>query len=124
VAEAALQRALDELGGRAAEADERPAPPATAAPAPAPAPPTAPALPEPAPAAAADAQPARPAAGAWNLNDLRRLVAQHSPDYPDRVDEWQSYLFLLRDYADAHGRVPSQFDALIEDTFGELVGAG
>jgi hypothetical protein len=78
--------------------------------------------PEPAPVPAGAAPAAAVDPGPWNLNDLQRLVVQHSPEYPERVDEWESYLFLLRDYADANGRVPSQFDWLIEDTFRELVG--
>jgi hypothetical protein len=64
------------------------------------------------------------APGPWNLNDLRRLVDRHAAEHPDRVDEWSSYLFLLRDYADVHGRIPAQFDWLIEDTFRELLVAG
>jgi hypothetical protein len=63
-------------------------------------------------------------AGSWNLNDLRRLVDLHATEFPDRLDEWGSYLFLLRDYADVHGRIPAQFDWLIEDTFRELLVAG
>jgi capsular polysaccharide biosynthesis protein len=57
------------------------------------------------------------------LDDLERLVAEHAPDNPERAEEWRSYLFYLRDYVDVDGRVPRQFDWLIEDTFGDLLAA-
>jgi hypothetical protein len=61
--------------------------------------------------------------GGWRLQELERLVETHAPAHPDRAEEWQSYLFYLRDYTDSSGRVPAQFDWLIEDTFGSLLRA-
>jgi hypothetical protein len=61
------------------------------------------------------------ARGHWNLISLERLVEQRGSDFPDRVDEWSSYLYFLREYADADGSVPAGFDWLIQDTFSELV---
>lgn len=143
---AAVVRREKELIRRAAAVAIRerelaaPAAPA-AAPAPAPIPAPAPAVPPlpaavpqpaapppapaPAPAAPAAAQPAQPAdgGGRYNLNELRRLVELHRGEHPQRAAEWESYLFFLRDYAAADGRVPPTFDQLIEDAFGELVGA-
>ncbi len=127
------------LGDRLAalEARERELAAAAAAEPPAPAQPPAPA-PPPLPAPVAPVEVARapspaPPPGAplvetdggpgWHLAELERLVAEHAPRYPDRVDEWNSYLFYLRDYADAAGRVPDRFDWLIEETFGELLAA-
>jgi uncharacterized protein involved in exopolysaccharide biosynthesis len=69
--------------------------------------------PEPAPALRAD--------GAWNLNALRRLVEERGAGYPERLDAWSSYLFLLREHAAPDGRLPSSFDALVEEEFAELV---
>jgi hypothetical protein len=60
-------------------------------------------------------------AGAYNLLALERLVEQRAGDYPERTEEWASYLFFLRDYAAADGTVPAGFDWLIQDTFAELV---
>ena len=57
------------------------------------------------------------------LDELERLVAEHAPEHPERAEEWRSYLFYLRDYADVDGRVPRQFDWLIQDTFGDLLAA-
>jgi prefoldin subunit 5 len=65
--------------------------------------------------------PLRP--GRWNLNELARVVEERSPEFPDRQDEWQSYLFFLRSYAEPDGTVPASFDWLIEEQFGEIVPA-
>ena len=62
------------------------------------------------------------AAGAWNLVALERLVAEHESEFPDRVEEWNAYLFFLREHATMEGTLPPAFDALIEETFHELVG--
>ena len=61
------------------------------------------------------------ARGHWNLIELQRLVEERGGDFPDRIDEWSSYLFFLRDYAEPDGSVPASFDWLIEDEFAELV---
>jgi hypothetical protein len=59
--------------------------------------------------------------GAWNLMVLERLVNDRGDDFPERRDEWVSYLYFLREYAAPDGTVPSSFDWLIQDTFSELV---
>ena len=74
-------------------------------------------VPGPAPVAVAEGPAAR------TLTDLERLVRTNAERFPDAVDEWNAYLFYLRDYADASGRLPASFDALIEDVFGVLVPA-
>ena len=58
--------------------------------------------------------------GRYNLVALERLVAEYGPDHPNRVEEWSSYLYFLREYAEPDGTVPASFDSLIEDAFGEL----
>jgi hypothetical protein len=65
---------------------------------------------------------ARLATGAWNLVALERLVAERGAEFPDRVDEWRSYLFSLREHASLEGALPPSFDALVEDAFRELLG--
>jgi hypothetical protein len=60
--------------------------------------------------------------GAYNLVTLERLVNEHGGEFPGRMEEWTSYLYLLREYAAADGSVPAGFDWLIQETFGELVG--
>ncbi len=61
-----------------------------------------------------------PAAG-YNLRQLEQRVAEHAEEYPDRYEDWSSYLFFLREYADFDGRLPSSFDYLVEEVFAELL---
>jgi hypothetical protein len=60
----------------------------------------------------------------WNLDALTRLVEESADDFPDRVDDWRYTLFYLRSEARVDGSLPRRFDALVEECFGELVGAG
>jgi hypothetical protein len=59
--------------------------------------------------------------GHWNLLALERLVSDRGDDFPDKRDEWVSYLYFLREYAEPDGTVPAGFDWLIQDTFAEIV---
>jgi hypothetical protein len=52
---------------------------------------------------------------------LERLVNDRAEEFPERRDEWSSYLYFLREYAEPDGRVPASFDWLIQETFSELV---
>jgi capsular polysaccharide biosynthesis protein len=60
-------------------------------------------------------------AGAWNVVALERLVAERGSEFPDRIEEWQAYLFFLREHASLEGALPPSFDALVDDTFHELL---
>jgi hypothetical protein len=59
----------------------------------------------------------------WNLWDLERLTREHSGPDPLQDEERQYLLMYLREFADANGLLPIDFDALVRDSFGELVGA-
>ena len=101
-----------------------PAPPLQSVPAPPPAP--AP-EPEPAPLEPAAQQviqmPVRGGPREWNLWDLERLVREHA-GRDVMVDEERSYLLMyLREFANADGVLPVDFDALVRESFGDLVGA-
>jgi hypothetical protein len=86
------------------------------APAPAPAPASSP------PPPPLEPEPEAPAAsGTRNLAELRRLVEERGAEFPDRVELWRSYLFLLEEHAGADGSLPSSFDALVEDEFREIL---
>jgi hypothetical protein len=61
------------------------------------------------------------APGGWKIDDLERLVAAHRSDEPERAHEWEAYVFHLRQYADAEGQLPPEFDALVEEAFRDLV---
>jgi hypothetical protein len=60
-------------------------------------------------------------AGAFNVFELERLVRARAGD--PAADEWNYYLLYLRDYASVDGELPAQFDGLVWDVFGPLVGA-
>ena len=83
--------------------------------------------PEPEPAPEPEPEPVAPAellgpAGAWNVVALERLVAERGSEFPDRVEEWKAYLFSLREHASMEGALPPSFDALVDETFRELLG--
>ena len=58
----------------------------------------------------------------WNLWDLERLTREASGG--DAIlDEERSFLLMyLREFAGPDGELPVDFDALVRDSFGELVG--
>ena len=76
--------------------------------------------PEPEPELAIPAELLGPA-GAWNVVALERLVAERGSEFPDRVEEWQAYLFFLREHASMEGALPPSFDALVDEAFHELL---
>jgi hypothetical protein len=64
-----------------------------------------------------------PPAGGWNLNRIERLVEANAGANPDRVPEWRYYLLYLREFAEIGGALPSSFDRLVWDAFGDLLAA-
>lgn len=114
-----LDRRSEELAREAADAEEaersRPAEPE---PAPEPEPVHEPVHAE---AAVTAPEPVETPGSGWNLMVLEKLVNDRGEEFPERVDEWLSYLYFLREYAEPDGSVPTSFDWLIQDTFAELV---
>ena len=57
----------------------------------------------------------------WNLWDLERMARDHASGDVAR-DEERSYLLMyLREFAGSDGVLPSDFDALVRDAFGDLL---
>jgi hypothetical protein len=57
----------------------------------------------------------------WNVWELESLAREQARLEPERGEEW-SYLFVhLRQFADAEGKLPSEFDPLVRESFGELL---
>ncbi len=57
----------------------------------------------------------------WNVWELESLAREQARLEPERGEEW-SYLFVhLRQFADAKGKLPSEFDGLVRESFGELL---
>jgi hypothetical protein len=59
----------------------------------------------------------------WNLWDLERLSREHSGHDEARDEERSFLLMYLRDFAGPDGLLPVDFDGLVRDSFGDLVGA-
>jgi hypothetical protein len=111
-----LGRREGELERRVSTVDEREeelvAAAAAPQPEPEPEPEPAPSLREPAPARSA---------GPWTLEALEALTRERSSGAsPEQQDEWSTYLFLLREHADADGTLPASFDQFVNDIFGPL----
>lgn len=57
----------------------------------------------------------------WNLWDLERIAREERRVHPERRDEW-AYLFLhLRQFAQADGSLPPEFDGLVRESFRGLL---
>ncbi|TMK70541.1 MAG: hypothetical protein E6G50_08435 [Actinobacteria bacterium] len=78
--------------------------------------------PEPAPTVVEPALPAPAPTNGWTLGQLERLVRDQGHAFPERAAEWDAYLFYLRDYTEADGRLPENFRPLVEDVFAQLLG--
>jgi hypothetical protein len=99
-------------------------PPLAAVPEPPPEPPAPELVPEPAPVQTTVVQIGVGAGPReWNLWDLERLTREHSGPDPALDEERQFLLMYLREFADANGLLPVDFDGLVRDSFGELMGA-
>jgi hypothetical protein len=58
----------------------------------------------------------------WDLHALEKLVAARTDADPGQREEWETYLFHLREHADHEGRLPAAFDGLVADVFGDVTG--
>jgi hypothetical protein len=66
-------------------------------------------------------EPARPRSGRWTIDELEELVRERRAAFPERAEEWDTYLFLLRAHANIDGSLPPSFDSLVADVFGEIL---
>jgi hypothetical protein len=58
----------------------------------------------------------------WNVWELERLSRDNAGSDVARDEERTYLLMYLRDFADPGGALPIDFDALVRDSFGDLVG--
>jgi hypothetical protein len=58
----------------------------------------------------------------WNIWDLERL-ARAQPGDPARDQEWAALFMHLRQFANADGVLPTQFDGLVRESFSRLIQA-
>ena len=57
----------------------------------------------------------------WNVWDLEQLAREHAGGDPIADEERTFLLMYLRDFAGPDGQLPADFDALVRQSFGELV---
>ncbi len=58
----------------------------------------------------------------WNIWDLERLAREQAGD-PARDQEWAALFMHLRQFANADGVLPTQFDSLVRESFSRLIQA-
>jgi len=69
---------------------------------------------------AAPAPPADPGRR-FTIDRLERLVSARRNEFPDRVSEWEAYLFELRPQSATDGTLPERLTGLIEEVFAPLL---
>jgi hypothetical protein len=57
----------------------------------------------------------------WNLWELERLARDHAGDDVAKNEERAYLLMYLRDFAGPDGNLPTDFDGLVRDAFGDLL---
>ena len=63
------------------------------------------------------------AGGEWNVWELERLARSVGGGDAARDEEWAFLLVYLREFANPEGVLPADFDALVRESFPELVAA-
>ena len=58
----------------------------------------------------------------WNVWELERLTRESAGSDPGRDEERTFLLLYLREFADPNGLLPVDFDSLVRESFGDLVG--
>ena len=72
-------------------------------------------------AAGPDARKATGSVGGWNIWQLERLLAAQVKPDPERDYERSMLLVYLREFAGSDGQLPSKFDDLVRESFGDIV---
>jgi hypothetical protein len=57
----------------------------------------------------------------WNVWELEQLARAGARQNPERSQEWAYLLVHLRQFATPDGALPREFDALVRESFGELL---
>jgi hypothetical protein len=129
----AVSGRLPELPGLEAEPQAEPVPEPEPEPAPKPVPPPRPARiwrrseaplppPEPSPTPEPAPPPVHEPPREWNLWDLERRARERGD--VSRDEEWAALFMHLREFANADGVLPQQFDGLVRESFAELIEVG
>jgi hypothetical protein len=57
----------------------------------------------------------------WNLWELEKLARAEAQEHPERRDEWAFLFVHLRQFANAEGELPAEFDSLVRESFGSMI---
>ena len=57
----------------------------------------------------------------WNLWDLERIARERGADDVARTEERGYLLMYLREFASADGMLPADFDALVRESFADVL---
>jgi hypothetical protein len=57
----------------------------------------------------------------WNLWELERAVHEEAGADPQRDEERNYLLMYLREFANSNGVLPTDFDSLVRDSFGDVL---
>jgi hypothetical protein len=57
----------------------------------------------------------------WNLWDLERRAREEAESDPVRYEEWSFLFVYLRQFATPDGSLPTEFDGLVRESFGDLL---
>jgi len=57
----------------------------------------------------------------FTIDRLERLVGGRGGEFPDRLAEWDAYLFELRPQSGPDGLLPERLTGLIEEVFAPLL---
>ena len=57
----------------------------------------------------------------WNLWDLERRARDEAESDPVRYEEWSFLFVYLRQFATPDGSLPTEFDGLVRESFGDLL---
>jgi len=60
----------------------------------------------------------------WNIWELERAAREVAGDDAVRDEERSFLLMYLRDFAGPDGSLPTRFDSLVRDSFGDVLGSG
>jgi hypothetical protein len=59
----------------------------------------------------------------WNVWDLERIAREQAGDDVARNEERAYLLMYLREFANADGILPADFDGVVRETFGDVLDA-
>jgi transcriptional regulator with XRE-family HTH domain len=57
----------------------------------------------------------------FNLDAIEHTLDERAAEFPERADEWRTYIVFLRDFVQADGELPGTFNPLVQEVFRELL---